>query len=409
LSRLGEPLGESSDAELIEQIELLERLKGACAARQARLAVAFDDSQRAKQRAQGLPVRQFGRGVAEQIALARRVAPTQGARHLGLAKALVREMPHTMAALGAGHVSEWTATVAVRETACLTADDRRRVDAELADRLPSSSAAQVRRDAWSAACRLDPYAAADRHSRAANERRVSLRPAPDAMTYLTALLPVKDGVAVYAALNAAAGTAKATGDPRGRGQVMADELVTRVTGTTAGAAVEVHLVMTDTALLRGGGEPALLTSDVDVSNPAADVVPAPVARDVVREAATAWLRRLYARPGTGELVALESRRRLFDGNLRRMIVLRDQTCRTPWCDAPIRHGDHITPAASGGPTSFTNGQGLCERCNQTKNLPGWRAEVVASGRAGPAGGHAVRTTTPAGRTYDSTAPPLLVG
>jgi hypothetical protein len=251
------------------------------------------------------------------------------------------------------------------------------------------------------------------------------------MTYLTALLPVRDGVAVYAALDAAGATARATGDRRSRGQVMADTLVRRTTtpaaalvsdaaATDPGAtAVEIHLVVTDDTLLRGGTEPALLTSDPAGSNTAADLISAPVARDLVREAATAWVRRLYADPSTGQLVAMESTRRVFDGNLRRMLVLRDQTCRTPWCQAPIRHGDHVRPAAAGGPTSLGNGQGLCERCNHTKALPGWSATVTAtagsrgasavdhSGPPGARAGHTVRLTTPTGHAYDSTAPPLL--
>ena len=235
LSRLGEPVdaGDVDSGELIDQIGLLERVKAACAARQARLSVAFDDSQRARQRAAGVPADKVGRGVAEQIALARRESPTHGSRHLGLAKALVNEMPNTMAALSAGQISEWTATVAVRETACLSVEDRQRVDAELADRLPTLSPGKVRDLAWGAACRLDPAAAVKRNAKAVNERRVSVRPAPDTMTYLTALLPVKDGVACYAALKAAAGTAQAVGDPRGRGQVMADTLVDRLTGRSA--------------------------------------------------------------------------------------------------------------------------------------------------------------------------------
>ena len=106
---------------------------------------------------------------------------------------------------------------------------------------------------------------------------------------------------------------------------------------------------------------------------------------------------------------MESTRRVFDGNLRKMLILRDGTCRTPWCDAPIRHGDHIKGAADGGPTSYANGQGLCERCNQTKNLPGWTATAIADGQRGSPGGHTVRTTTPTGRSYDSTAPPVLPG
>jgi hypothetical protein len=431
LSRLGEPLdptGVGDDADLIDQIGLLEQVKAACAARQARLAVAFEESQRAAQVALGVPASQVGRGIAEQVALARRESPTRGSRHLGLAKALVREMPHTLAALSGGQISEWTATIAVRETACLTAQDRRAVDEQLADRLATASPAQVRRQAWAAACRLDPAAAANRHAKAAAERRVSVRPAPDAMTYLTALLPVQDGVAAYAALTTAAGTAKAGGDPRSRGQIMADTLLDRLTaaGTTqtstsggpdqrvdvgAGApasAVEVHLVITDTTLLAGGDQPALVTStDTSTSNPAADLIPAQLARDLVRDAATAWVRRLYTSPQTGQLVAMESTRRLFDGQLRRMLILRDTTCRTPWCDAPIRHGDHITPNAQGGPTSYHNGQGLCERCNQTKNQPGWHASVLDDGRRGSPKAHTVRTTTPTGHSYDSTAPPLL--
>ena len=55
----------------------------------------------------------------------------------------------------------------------------------------------------------------ERHRKAVGDRRVSIRPAPDTMTYLTALLPVAHGVAVYAALTRHADTAKATGDARG--------------------------------------------------------------------------------------------------------------------------------------------------------------------------------------------------
>jgi hypothetical protein len=432
LSRLAEPIGAGGegsgdvrDDELIEQIAVLEQIKSGCAARQARLTVSFDSSQRARQRAQGMCAEKVGRGVAEQVALARRESPTRGARHLREAKALVLAMPHTMAALATGEVSEWTASLAVAETSCLSEEDRRQVDAELADRLPTLSPTQVRGQAAAAAARLDPAAVVKRNAKAVNERRVWVRPAPDCMTYLTALLPVKEGVACFAALNAAASSAHASGDPRGTGQVMADTLVDRLThpaaavdptstsptatatksatGHDADDTIEICLVMTDTALLGGGDVPALVTStDARGSYPAAGMVPAPVARDMVRDAAKVFVRRLYADPQSGQLAAMESTRRVFDGSLRRMLVLRDQTCRTPWCGAPIRHGDHVTDVADGGPTSLTNAQGLCARCNQTKNLPGWSATVIDPTQ----GRHTVRTTTPTGHTYDSVAPPL---
>jgi hypothetical protein len=63
--------------------------------------------------------------------LARRDSPARGGRHLGFAQALVHEMPHTLAALESGVLSEWRATLIVRESACLDVEDRRALDAEL--------------------------------------------------------------------------------------------------------------------------------------------------------------------------------------------------------------------------------------------------------------------------------------
>ena len=130
--------------------------------------------------------------------------------------------------------------------------------------------------------------------------------------------------------------------------------------------------------------------------------------------ARVWLRRLYASPTDGSLVTMDSRRRGFDGQLRALLVHRDQYCRTPWCGAPVRHADHIRPDAVGGPTSADNGQGLCAACNHTKELPGWAATRETS-PPGPdfahpdstaAGSpHTVRVTTPTGHAYYSTAPP----
>jgi hypothetical protein len=53
-------------------------------------------------------------------------------------------------------------------------------------------------------------------------------------------------------------------------------------------------------------------------------------------------------PASGALVAMESRSRLFPKGLAHFIALRDDTCRTPYCDAPIRHTDHADPHIRGG-------------------------------------------------------------
>ena len=109
---------------MIDQLRELEDLKSLAAAKQARIAVAFDLSQRREQAAAGVPAREQGAGVAAQVALARRESPARGGRLLGLAKALTTEMPHTLAARQAGQLNEWRATLIVKDTACLSAEDR---------------------------------------------------------------------------------------------------------------------------------------------------------------------------------------------------------------------------------------------------------------------------------------------
>ena len=407
------------DAQRITQLGLLERLKGAAAAAQARVSVDFETSQRREQADAGLPADQQGRGVADQIALARHDSKVKGSRHLGLAKALVKEMPHTMAALTSGAISEWRATIVARETAVLSAADRREVDARLAAEMPHLGDAQLARRARAIGYQLDAESVLRRVRGAIGDRRVTIRPAPDTMALVTGFLPVAQGVAVHAALTAAAASAKALGDERSKGQIMADTFVQRLTGQAIADAVplEVQLVMTDRTLLEGDDTPAQI--------PGFGPVPAAFARDLVTgraggdgadpdqtdqadqlgplaEVARVWLRRLFTSPADGTLVAMGSRRRNFDGLLRRFIVARDQVCRTPWCDAPIRHTDHVRASANGGETTADNGQGLCARCNYAKELPGWRCEVVTR-----QGRHRVRTMTPTGHTYESTAPPVL--
>ncbi|WP_323793994.1 HNH endonuclease signature motif containing protein [Nocardioides sp.] len=92
----------------------------------------------------------------------------------------------------------------------------------------------------------------------------------------------------------------------------------------------------------------------------------------------------------------------FPKNLALFLDLRDQTCRTPWCDAPIRHHDHVRSLLAGGPTTADNGQGLCAQCNYAKEAPGWSARPI-----GPPGEqHQVETTLPTGHRLRSRAPDL---
>ncbi len=98
----------------------------------------------------------------------------------------------TLAALACGALSEWRATLIVRESACLAVEHRRELDAELCaevSRLDGWGNKRVEAEAKKIAARLDVQAVVDRASQAAKDRCVWIRPAPDTMAYVTALSP----------------------------------------------------------------------------------------------------------------------------------------------------------------------------------------------------------------------------
>lgn len=395
------------DAGRFDLIRALEELVCTATAAQAAHAADLAESVETDHEDLGVPAAGRGQGVGSMVARARRESPHRGQRHLGLARVVKRELPHTWAAWRSGRITEWRATVMARETACLSLEHRLAVDEMLAadhDAFEAMSDREVVGRAQGEATRLDAEAVTARRRRAESERRVSIRPAPDTMVWLSALLPVAAGVAAFAALTRDADSARAHGDPRSKGQVMSDELVRRVLASEgsertaspapASRSVDLNLVMSHDALVGTSDERARLAGF--------GPIPAELAREIVVDALGAgeevWLRRLYASPTTGELVAMDSRARLFPAGLARFIRLRDQVCRTPWCDAPIRHIDHVRRHSSRGATSSVNGEGLCEACNYAKEAPRWRS------RPGPDG--TVTTTTPTGHTHTTRPPPV---
>lgn len=389
----------ATEGALIDLIRGLENLKSCAAAIQARATVTFDARRRQAEADRGIAVSGRGVGVGAEIALARRESPYRGGRYLGLAKALVNELPHTLNALGNGDLNEWRATIIARETACLGIEDRGVVDRWFGDYLhdhPSIGDARLEAEIRRKVTEVDQSAVVRRRNRAAGERRVTARPLPDEMVQITAVLTLQEGVAIYATLLKAAEAAIAQGDTRGKGAIMADLLIERITARPADSPCDVELMMviSDQALFGETEEPA----HVDGYGP----VPASWVRDLISEAEDTdqriMIRRLFRRPG--RTTVMETHRREMTPAMRKLIRIRDHRCRMPWCNARIRQTDHVVDHAKGGETSVPNGQGLCEACNYTKQAAGWSCTPSQDSDLG----HTVTVTTPTGHQYRSTQP-----
>lgn len=403
------PVATDSAAQ-IDQITLLEKLRSAVAAVQASVTAAFVAGVRSQRATAGIPAHRRDRGLAAQVGLARRISHHQAQRYVSWAMVLCNELPTTFDTLRAGETSEARAFTMTRETVFLSRTDRARVDDELGARLAGWGDRTVEAEVRRAAYRMDPHGFVERIPAAPRDRRVTVRPAPDGMGRVSALVPLPQAVASWNALRKHADTVIGTGDPerRTRGQVMADAFVERLTGQASArdVPVEVCLIMTDTALSGGDG------TGVDENNWSADgtqepawlldggPLPAPLARRMITEPAhhvPRWVRRLYRHPETSQLITMDRDRRLFSPTQGHFVRLRDRRCRTAWCDSPIRHIDHVQPRATGGPTSVGNAGGRCEACNYAKQAVGWAA--APAGRPGQ-----YLLTTPTGHTYLETTP-----
>ena len=145
------------------------------------------------------------RSVRADLALARRCSPTLADQHVGVAKALVGEMPETMAALTRGELSEKRAGILVRETACLSREHRAEVDKRLAGTMTSLGDKALAGAARRVGAELDAESLAERNRRAVGSRRMSVRPAPDGMAWLSILGPMKDIIGAHVALLAEEG------------------------------------------------------------------------------------------------------------------------------------------------------------------------------------------------------------
>ena len=393
----------AGDEQLIEQIAWLERLAAATGGLQLQLMTEFADSQVAKRKGTDFEQRSCATGVKEQLAMARNVSPSQAARDLTLGKALRDRFPHVGQCLRGGETSAFAARLIVQETRAVEDDTARRIDRQFAGELMTMTATRASKAARFLGMQADPVAYVEAARKCAEQRKVTTRPAPDTMMWMSALLPVAAGVGAFACLDRDARAAVAAGDRRSVDQLRADLLVQRITGRTEAqpSSVEIQLTMQAKTLLGEDQTPAVVGGY--------GAVPAGWAMDLLARTMEAdshvYLRRILTDPVDGTVVAIDSRRRLFEGTARRFLDARDQTCRMPACDAPIRHHYHVVRYSDGGRTCPENGQGACVAWNLVKDHPDWTVRALPPTR--PSAPPAVQVITPTGHRYTSHAPPAL--
>ena len=294
-------------------------------------------------------------------------------------------------------LGSYNAEIIATESQELAREDRLALDTELGPDLAGLGDRDLQLRVQRTVMRLDGAGAARRRERARTRRHVAWRRLSDGMAQVSGVLSDVHARAIMDSLRERALLEqKVYGEDRNVSQLIADLFVERLTGQTTADSVPVSidLVVTAETLLGDHDEPGEVVG--------VGPVPASVARGMAAASPEerTRIRRLFRFEETDRLVAMESTGRAFRGLGALLIRIRDQVCRSPYCNGDIKHGDHVRPARRGGVTSEANAQGLCEACNYLKEEPGWRHRVVSEGLEQ----HTIEITTPAGLTFRSRAP-----
>ncbi|HEX7351732.1 HNH endonuclease signature motif containing protein [Brachybacterium sp.] len=402
-----DPLPDTTPGSAEEALAVLagiDHLRASLAAVGAIWQVTAEDRIRRDDSAQGVPSSRQGRGAGQEIALARRISPSASSLSQAKARRLVQNMPGAVDGLWSGAMTDHQASAISGALDGAGADTCRRIDDHLREHpefFEGKGSRRLQADVRDLVQKLEPETSRERAERAARARHVRMTPLADGMARMTAVLRGIDAVALMQSLHTRAESLRAAGAKTSLPALEADLLVEDVLRGAGEATpspdrprlrpgLDIGIVLTDTALL--GRDDDAETAELAGYG----TIPAHIVRDNLLgsppghlradeemhpdQEVSAFFRRLYRSPRTGELVAMESRARAFPAGLARMILWRDTTCRTPWCNARIRHSDHVVPHHRGGETSLANGQGLCARCNLLKEHGLWILSPLSRSR-----------------------------
>ncbi|OLT44889.1 hypothetical protein BJF85_19635 [Saccharomonospora sp. CUA-673] len=302
-----------------------------------------------------------------------------------------------------GDIDAYGASRVVAVTSGMSAAQVRQVDSQLAAKLSSAPTSTFMPDNLAAHTRkiantVDPDGQTARARVARRGRKVELIHGENAMSRLTAHVPVEVASAAYARVDALAQALRRAGSDRSmdqlRADVTADLLLGHDPGVTAPEAAA-------TVSLHMPASTALGITDDGCTLDGYGTIPGPIAREIMTNPHSTW-RKVLCDPTTGTPTSLGRTRRRPSATIRELVRIRDRECVVPWCRRPATHSDfdHEQPWAEGGPTSTTNGTARCRHHHRLKHHPHWTHQH--SPRRGTS-----TVTTPHGTTYTATNPPTL--
>lgn len=375
--------------ECARAIEELETVTSAYHYHQSALAHQLEKEVFRDHEERGVNIDDLTRGAASTVAMARSQDPSTYRGKLVSYRILFEDTPNLAQCYSRGEYTEAQIEAILSPLKKIDAEYRTAFDDFLRqnpDMFESQGTRQIRDTVTKFTLQYLEDDQCHEAEDAAQKRHIRFHRDGDLIRF-SGCLPVIQGVALREHLRHTSFTIKQHGDPRTRAQIEADLLVANlVSGSRKKLplALSLNLIMTDRSLFLGDKEPAFLEGYGYISSQIIREMIAgpPIDGEVSYRNSTqenyleqldtvTEIVRLYTAPGDSELVAMDSKARLFPEKLRAFLRVRDRYCRTPFCNGLVEEADHIIQHHLGGETSAGNGDGKCSLCNKAKELPGW--------------------------------------
>ena len=346
--------------------------------------------------------RSFRAEVATLLNISERAAENL----IGVSGALVKTLPETLKALGAGEISWRHATIMVDETAGMDRESQARLEHLLLSRPDGLTPPKFARVLRKAREQLNPETIIERHTTARADRGMSLEDGRDGMAALIIRLGATHAHAIY---NKATAAARMMDDPlddrtldQRRADIITHVLLAQVDGEAFGVVPDQWDDTNFVHWFRG------ITADVAVTVPVLTLlgesetpatldgwVPIDPVTATVLAADSKSLIRLLTHPETGAVLSVGRKRYKVPKDLRRYLEIRDLTCRFPGCSIAAQRSDidHTLDWQYQGETDHANLACLCPGHHTLKGNTAWTVTQATDGSG------VLTWTTPTGRTY----------
>jgi hypothetical protein len=342
------------------------------------------------------------RSLVAELACALRMPERTADAMVDDSRALVTELPTTLAALRSGEIGYRHAQIIADHGRTLDPATRAELERVALPLAASTTPSALDRKIRGLRDRLDPSGMAERHRRAAADRTVECAGAKDGMAWLSAYLPVAQAVAIYNRITETARALQLKNEPRTLTQLRADVFAA---GLLCGAPVRQDSLDDVGAADRTGAEVTgadVTGADIPTSDPRPEAdllrsirprlmvtVPAltllgagdepaviegygPIDEHTARllAAEAPSMTRLLTHPESGAVLSVGRAKYRIPADLRAWLRVRDGTCRFPNCgrSASTCDLDHTRDWQYGGHTGWRNLAHLCPKHHRLNTM-----------------------------------------